>query len=402
MSVPVYLVIPSAGVGGMEKRLVEVWLQLASHHAALHLVVSHQTHAALLARPDLGDLAALAERVILFDPGSGRFHAMMRALIGVTWRFQRGATVHYLLNAPPLVDRLLGHRMILSWVANYSPRLGRTRAANTIWLTARAAFFSAHRIDVLNPSVADDLRRSRLLTRRINVTPGGTFADFDHFRPAAHKRNVVVFLGRTESGKNALAFVHAIPLIASRLARAGRIARYLVYGAPAGQEVEITRLLASDAYSRIEVERGHTTDPAAILASAKVFVSLQVPSNYPSKALVEAMGCGCVPVINVSGESRLMADDALACYIPAAFSPKELAEAVAGILLMEEPAFAARSSAVREQAIARFRIEPQVEYFAALWGLSGEKKRLSGSDFGGLKYEAQHGLTRHEKPSGVS
>lgn len=378
LSVPVYLVIPSTGVGGMEKRLVEVWLQLAPRHAALHLVVSHQTHAALLARPDLSELATLADRVTLFDPGSGRFPAMMRALIGVTRRFQRGATVHYLLNAPPLVDRLLGHRMIHSWVANYSPRPGRTRAVNTIWLAARAAFLSAHKIDVLNPSVADDLRRSRLLARRISVTPGGSFADFYHFRPAAHKRNDVVFLGRTESGKNALAFVYAIPMIAARLAMAGRTARFLVYGAPAGQEVEITRMLASDAYRHIEVERGHTADPAAILASAKVFVSLQVPSNYPSKALVEAMGCGCVPVISASGESRLMADDTLASYIPAAFSPKELAEAVAGILLLEEPAFAARSSAVREQAIARFRIERQVEYFADLWGLVEANKGLGG------------------------
>lgn len=353
----------------MEKRLVEVWLRLASRHAGLHLVVSHQTHAALLARPDLGDLAALADRVILFDPGSGRFPAMMRALVRMARRLPRGATVHYLLNAPPLIDRLLGHRMIFSWVANYCPRPGRTRAANTIWLAARAAFLSAHRIDVLTPAVADDLRRSPLLASRISVTAGGSFADFDHFRPAAPKRDDVVFLGRTEAGKNALAFVRSIPLIAARLAAAGRAARFLVYGAPAGQEAEIARLLASEAYRGIAVERGHTADPAAILASAKVFVSLQVPSNYPSKALVEAMGCGCVPVINASGESSLMADDALAAYIPAAFTPEELAQAVADILLMEEPAFAVRSAAVRDQAIARFRIERQVEYFAGLWGL---------------------------------
>ncbi|PLK27160.1 hypothetical protein C0V78_09880 [Novosphingobium sp. TH158] len=360
----------------MEKRLVEVWLRLTPHHAGLHLVVSQQTHAALLARPDLGDLVALADRVILFDPGSGRFPAMMRALIGVTRRLPRGATVHYLLNAPPLIDRLLGHRMILSWVANFSPRPGRTRAANTIWLAARAAFHSAHRLDVLTPGVADDLRRSALLAPRISVTAGGSFADFDHFRPAPAKRDDVVFLGRTEAGKNALAFVQAIPLVAARLAAAGRSTRFLVYGAPAGQEAEIARLLASDAYRGIAVERGHTVDPAAILAPAKVFVSLQVPSNYPSKALVEAMGCGCVPVINASGESRLMADDALASFIPSAFTPEQLADAVADILLLDEAAFAERSRATREQAISRFRIERQVEYFASLWRLEEAALRL--------------------------
>jgi glycosyltransferase involved in cell wall biosynthesis len=376
LSAPIYLVIPSTGVGGMEKRLVEVWLRLAPQHERLHLIVSHQTYAALLARPDLGDLSALADRVILFDTGSGRWPAMMLALLKVTLSLQRGATVHYLLNAPPLIDRLLGHKMILSWVANYCPRPGRTRAANTIWLAAQAAFFSAHQLDVLNPSVAQCLRRNRFLTQRVSVTAGGSFADFDHFCPHAYKYNDVVFLGPTEACKNALAFVQAIPLIATRLETAGRSARFLVYGEPAGQEAEIARLLASEAYRGIAVERGYTADPAAILAPAKVFVSLQVPSNYPSKALVEAMGCGCVPVINASGESRLMSDDALASYIPTVFSPEELAEAVVGILLMEEQAFSARSSAVRKQAIERFRIERQLEHFADLWDLKRDETSL--------------------------
>lgn len=367
---PVYLVVPSTGVGGMEKRLVEVWLRLAPQHECLHLILSHQTYAGLLARPDLNDLAALADRVMLFDPGSGRWPAMMRALLKVTWGLKRGVTVHYLLNAPPFVDRLLGHKMIFSWVANYRPRLSHTRAANTVWCAAQTAFFSAHRLDVLTPSVAEDLRRSRFLARRVSVTEGGSFADFKHFFPHPIKRDEVVFLGRTEAGKNALAFAQAIPLIAFKLRAVGRSPRFLIYGAPAGQEAEITRLLNSSAYRDIDIERSYTADPAAILACAKVFVSLQVPSNYPSKALIEAMACGCVPVINDSGESRMMVDDTLANYIPGHFTLDELANAVVDILLMPESAFAARAIAVREQAKERFRIDRQVEYYANLWGLT--------------------------------
>ena len=353
----------------MEKRLAEIWLRLAPNHMNLHLIVSGQTYAALLDRPDLGDLAELVDRIILFDAGSGRWPAMISALFKVSWSLKRGATVHYLLNAPPLIDRLLGHKMIFSWVSNYCPRPGRTRASNTIWLSAQAAFISAHRVDVLTPSVAERLRRNRFLAPRISITEGGSFADFHHFYPHTHKQNEVVFLGRTESGKNALAFVQAIPLVAIKLAAIGLSARFLVYGAPAEQEAEIVRLIASESYRGIVVERSHTTNPAAILASAKVFVSLQVPSNYPSKSLIEAMGCGCVPVINSSGESRLMADDTLASYIPCNFTLDELAKAVVDILVLDETVFAARSIAVREQAIKRFSIERQVEYFAEMWGL---------------------------------
>ncbi len=349
--------------------MVEIWLSLARHHKHLNLVLSRQTFAALLARPDLGDLAAFANRLTLYELGSGRWPDIMRTLFKVTWCLPRGATVHYLQNAPPLISRLLGHRMIYSWVSNYCPSLGSTRVQNTIWLGAQAAFISAHRIDVLTPSVAKQLQRNFFIARRISITEGGTFADFNHFCPGTQKRDEVVFLARTEPKKNGLAFVQAIPLIAKRLAEAGRSARFLVYGAPASQDAEIARLLTTEVYRGIVVERSQTSDPGSILACAKVFVSLQVPSNYPSKSLVEAMGCGCVPVINESGDSSLMADDTLASYIPCYFTLEELAAAVVDILLMEEQSFAVRSSAIRKEAIARFRIERQVEYFAKLWEL---------------------------------
>jgi glycosyltransferase involved in cell wall biosynthesis len=368
---PVYLVIPSTGVGGMEKRLVEVWLRLAPLHDNLRLVLSQGTLAALREQPEISDLSRFADRLTVFAPASHRYPAMMGALARVVWGLPRGSTVHYLLNAPPLIDRLRGHRMIVSWVANFTPRPHGGRAAMQTWLTAQLAFRSAHRLDILNPDVAEALSRQPGLAVKIATTAGGSFTDFDHFRPAAAKQDDVVFLGRTEAVKNPLAFVQAIPLIAGRLARSGRAARFLLYGAAAGQEPAIQALLASPEYRGLAIERGHTGNPAALLSQAKVFVSLQVPSNYPSKALVEAMGCGCVPVINASGESRLMADDGLASYIPAAFTPDELANAVAGVLLLDEPAFAKRSAAVRAQAIERFRIERQVEYFARLWGLEG-------------------------------
>jgi glycosyltransferase involved in cell wall biosynthesis len=360
----------------MEKRLVEIWLRLAPKYQTLHLIVSKQTYIELQRRPDLDGLSALNNRIVLFDPQSGRWPAMMLAILRVICKVPRGATVHYLLNAPPLIDRLLGHRMIFSWVSNFCPRPGRTRVANTVWLTAQAAFLSAHQLDILTPSVAESLRRNLFLARKINVTAGGSFANFNHFYPDEQKKDEVVFLGRTEARKNALAFVQSIPLIAARLAESGRSARFLVYGAPAGQEKEIAKLLASETYRGIAVERAHTPNPAAILASAKVFVSLQIPSNYPSKSLVEAMGCGCIPVINASGDSELMANETLASYIPSDFTLEQLAKAVTEILLLEDLAFAARSRSVRMHAIKSFRIERQEQYFASLWKLENNESNL--------------------------
>jgi glycosyltransferase involved in cell wall biosynthesis len=353
----------------MEKRLVEIWSRLAKIHTNLYLAVTPQTLDALLARPDLRDLPALYHRVIKLNTGSGRHREILRALIALAFRVPRGATVHYLLYAPPLIDRLLGHRVIVSWVANYTPSLGRALSKNKVWLSAKVSFFSAHWLDVLNPNVAADLRRKFAFTNKISVTTGGSFVDFDHFRPAEQKFDEIVFLGRTEANKNALAFVQAIPIIAASLSAAGRSAKFLIYGAPADQESKISRLLESQSYREISIERGYTSNPSSILSTAKVFVSLQVPSNYPSKALIEAMSCGCIPVINESGESRLMADDSVARYIPAIFTIEQLAKAVVDLLLMNEEEFSERSIAVRKQAIERFCMIRQVQYFSALWRL---------------------------------
>jgi len=64
---PVYVIIPSCGVGGMEKRITEVWLRLVLRYSNLYLVLSKSTYDALLARPDMIELEKFKDRVLLLD-----------------------------------------------------------------------------------------------------------------------------------------------------------------------------------------------------------------------------------------------------------------------------------------------------------------------------------------------
>ena len=373
---PFVLVIAGEGVGGAEKRLAEIWLHLAPRIANLRMMLRRTTFEQLLCRPDLAGLQRYRDRVTLVDTQAASYPATMAAFAPALWRLPRGSVVHHILQSPPLLHRLRGHKVLLSWVGTTFPSVRRKFRD---WLASAWAVADADLVDMLNPELVRSREWRPSLRRKLRLTVGGTFVDGQHFRPGA-KRDEVVFMGRIERYKNALAFVEAIPAIAERLAAAGKRAAFRLYGWAGDQGDAVRRLLASPEYQALDVQWRETNDPAAALAPAKVFVSLQSPSNYPSKALAEAMAAGCVPVISDSGESRRMANPALARFVPEHFSSADLVNAVSELLTQDEEAFAQLSAAVRADALERFRIEPQADYFAALYEeLAGRSSGKTGS-----------------------
>lgn len=372
---PIALVLTCEGVGGAEKRLAEIWLHLAPRLANLRMIVRRTTFEQLLLRPDLSGLHQFRDRVTLIDTRAVSYPATMAAFAPALWRLPRGSVVHHILQGPLLLHRLRGHRVIVSWVWTIYPNPLVSRSYFNHWLVSSLSLRSARLIDVLNPEISQELARRPSFRRKLRLTVGGTFVDGQHFRPGV-KHDEVIFMGRIERYKNALAFAKAIPAIAERLAAAGRRAAFRLYGRTGDQGEKVRRLLASPEYQSLDVQWRETRDPADVLAPAKVFVSLQSPSNYPSKALAEAMACGCVPVISDSGQSRLMADPGAARFVPEHFTSEDLAKAVGEVLTLDDGAFAQLSAAVRVDALQRFRIEPQADYFETLY------EELAGPSFG--------------------
>ncbi|MDT9599638.1 glycosyltransferase family 4 protein [Sphingosinicella rhizophila] len=368
MAAPSYLIITSRAVGGMEKRLLEIWQELAGRGCDVRLVIPGPTYRQLRKRPDLAPLARLEARIQLIDPAGTSFWHMLRALWPIVRTIPAGATVHYLLNIFPFVHSWLGHRIILSWVATRLPRLGLRKSAFADWLMASLSFRQADVIDVLNPMIEEKLARRSGLRRKLNVTAGGTFVDLAHFRPGPCKMDRIVFLGRMEREKGALRFVEAIPEMVRQLAVHGLSAEFVLLGGGGDEEDAIRALLKTEDYRALPIMLGYADDPSVALGPAKIFLSLQRSSNYPSKALAEAMACGCIPIVTDTGESRLMTGEAPAEYVPGAFTPAQLAEAVVRILALPAEAFARRSEAVRRLAQDRFAIGVQADYFARLYG----------------------------------
>ena len=64
-----------------------------------------------------------------------------------------------------------------------------------------------------------------------------------------------------------------------------------------------------------QVVVGSYPDVAPILASAKVFVSLQQVENYPSQAILEAMACKCAIIATDVGDTRLFIDETVGALV---------------------------------------------------------------------------------------
>lgn len=365
---PIVLVIAADGVGGVETRLSEVWLHLAPRMPQLRMLVRRGTLDQLCLRPDLAGLRKFVDRIQTVDVRDTSFARTWAAFAPVLWSLPPGTIVHHILQAPPLLHRLRGHRVLLSWVGTTFPRLSEKPAD---WAASNLSVRSAGLVDVLDPQIFDQLGRDRALAPKLRLTAGGTIVNGKAFRPG-EKRDLVVFLGRVEKYKNALAFVETLPLLNELLTAAGKKTAFRVYGRPADQGQAVRTSLDSLAYQTIDVSWEETSDPASVLAPAKVFVSLQTPSNYPSKALAEAMAAGCVPVITDSGESRRMADAKLAQFIPEHFTRQQLADAIRAVLTLSDAQFARRSAAIRADAVRRFALAPQADYFAHLYAQLGE------------------------------
>lgn len=368
---PIYLVISTWGIGGTEKRLVAVWLELARRGDPVRLIIPAETYRLLCRSSGYEALASFEKDIIVLEAEGPSYRAFVAALWRVRNRIPARSVLHFPLAYAPFVSAARSSRSIISWVANHRPSWAGVRNMKLLSITW-LGFWAAAKIDVLNPESRDYIRRLPGMKSKTFLTEGGSFVDFSVYQPAA-KTHSICFLGRFEPNKGALDFARSLPLLSKMLQRSGRAAPDVYFIGRGQDEQALRELLRRLEYQGMNVTVQFMANPESILGRAKVFVSLQRPSNYPSKALIEAMACGCLPVITDCGESRLMADERLARYIPPEIDPEQLAAAAAEILLLPESEFQRRSEQIREDTRRKFSMDVQLRYYEKLyWGGAGD------------------------------
>lgn len=360
-SASTYIILSSTAIGGVEKRLAGLFLHLAAQGHDVRLVLSSDL-LSLLERGD--EHAAIRDhraRLEIFQAAGAPFERLRAFLRGLFVKAPAGV-FHYGLPSPLRLHASRSRRTLFT-LPNASLALYNARGLLEVY----GGILRASRVDVLDPRVFAQLT-SQFFWRRgsFSLTPG-SYVDLELYRPVAagEKQNLIVFSGLFSDEKQAPRLVACIPRLLERLDAAGfQDARIVMLGRdPDGGTVSAR--VASLRNSRVEAR--FEPSPRSVLAGAKVFLSLQRSTNHPSKALLEAMACGCAPVVTDTRDSRLSAPDSLARYVPRDFSADDIADACVALLQRSSSESEVHVDAARSFLRARFSIDTMAAYYCHLY-----------------------------------
>jgi glycosyltransferase involved in cell wall biosynthesis len=361
----VYIVFSTTSVGGAEKRFTDIWCALVQQGTDVHLVMDRRVHAALLQQREYAPRIRQHPNLHVLDFGGTTYMSYAQALWNFFGTQPKDAVVHYPLAYVPGAQQRFRHRLVVSWVSSSLPRLKRNSLKND--LMAWASFVAAERIDVLNPDNLRSLTRIPGLRRKVSLTAGGTHVDGTIYRPQ-EKTLDLVFLSRIEPEKQGLRLVRQLPEVHRMLQEWGiRGYRFVVCG-DGTEAASVKATLAGPEYVDVPHFFGYSKEPEEVLGRASVFFSLQRTSNYPSKALAEAMASGAFPILTDTGESALMIEGCPDyALVPREFSAADIATALRGFLQRPESDRARAALQLAAYAHQRFSIGQQAAYFARLY-----------------------------------
>jgi len=362
----IYIILAAQGLGGAEKRFSSIWHRLLLDGYDIHLVVDHITFDLLCRQPDYANLKNGSTNIHRLNFGDGRYRSYCAAVMNFFKSQPSKAIVHYPLAWVAGTKQKYGHTTIVSWVDSSFPKLNAESFKNSLgaWL----GFTFSDWIDVLNPSNLKKIATIPFFKNKCSLTSGGTQVDPNLYSSSHVKNSRYVFLGRTEPEKQCFRFAHMLPEIHEILCKAGHTTHEFIIRGSGSESLKIRELLSTKIFQDIPVDFGYTDNPNDELAKAAIFFSLQRTSNYPSKALAEAMVCGAFPILTETGESDLMVKGCENyAFVPKEFTARDIASAILKYENFSTLEKIEISKNISSFALERFDPEVQITYFKNLY-----------------------------------
>jgi glycosyltransferase involved in cell wall biosynthesis len=181
------------------------------------------------------------------------------------------------------------------------------------------------------------------------------------------KINRVVHLGRFHPGKRIDKFILALPEVDSLLKERGILdAEYIILGYGTLEEA-FREMLVGYEYKDIKYKIYFTPNPQEELIFSRIILSIQEKNNYPSRALLEGMACGNIPLVTDVGTTRKIADPSFSYFLNPDFQAKDLAEKIFEVLSLEENEFQKKAKSAIRFVEDNFTIEKMSDYYFQLY-----------------------------------
>ncbi|MCK5055853.1 MAG: glycosyltransferase family 4 protein [Candidatus Aminicenantes bacterium] len=215
------------------------------------------------------------------------------------------------------------------------------------------------RYDFLSEMIPERMQKMGLKIQAGKIfSPPTSFTNYSNFNISLPKKKKIVFSGRLEKLKN--------PFLALGIAK--ELSR---------RKISYNLLMLGDGSLRCDLEKFirlnnlddnvHTFSTNHVeneLRDALIFLSLQQENNYPSQALLEAMACGCIPIVTDVGETRKIVNEKNGFLVNE--NVNQIVEIIIYIFDNIE-LFEKRGMEIRKNVMQNFNIQSYMKYYLSLF-----------------------------------
>ena len=364
---------PTSKLGGQEIRWGRLTAYLLSHPSLDILVVINSS---LLQRlRDVGIILDGQNVIVMEDHPSKLLHNLRSQW--TLWKAaQSGAIIHVpavgirTIYTALMCKYLRGCRVVFSYTTNtFRGYLDNPVNIKGFKIVQRIAKH-VDLFEVINPGLD---WQGIVPEEKLRVAPC-SFSDPVKFTPADQKINKVVFAGHLSTAKGVYLLIDILKAWPEHDSTLFTICGDSDGSASSQQAEQIIDALCS---TRPGWKRIRLADISGELSDAKVFLSLQEVSNYPSQSLLEAMLSGCCVVATDTGETNLLVREPFGVLIEKEAPAHQFVTAIQRFLEMPWQQFKVCSHSARNFVLEHHTVERYAEHIVGMWKelshISGDK-----------------------------
>jgi glycosyltransferase involved in cell wall biosynthesis len=369
----IFIILSTNNIGGAEKRFFGLWKAfMEAEHFFCKLVLTPILFEAFQKQENSSYvLKAYQNNIIQAELSSGfkNFQSAIKSFIDQT---QPDDILHFVGDHPLLLT--LKRKQVFSITQSSLKNLNLPGKLGQL-----TGVICSDLVDVLDPVVYIQLQRIFFYKRKKIHRTSNSFCDSEFFYsvPFEQKNNWLVFLGRFEYMKQVTALLNAVPAIYHVLQGMTISDVHFYFFGYGSLESKMKEMLQAERFRNVPITIEFNNKPNLILARSKIFFSLQLHNNYPSKSLIEAMSAGNIPVVTDVGQTRWLARPQFSYYVPEYFKEENLVQAITQIYTDDKNSLAEKSRSARQFVMSEHTIEKMRDYYLRLYkGLTRDSNNV--------------------------
>jgi glycosyltransferase involved in cell wall biosynthesis len=360
----VFIILSTIHIGGAEMRFAGLWNAFEQNKVNNEFNVFLVLNPALYEKFVAAEIIMPGQKNVIVEKLSENNFITYRANVkrAIKKYSNKGDIIHFIGSSPALL--FYTRRSLLSVTLSDL----NVEGVKLKWIVLTSILFSGS-CDILDDRVYKKLQKFFFWKKRNLHKTTNSFCDTELYKPVAlgQKKDQVVFLGRYAPVKQVTELMEAIPLIHAELKKNYDldVHFYILGHGELAQNLLIMK--ENDAFKNIKVEVYYEKFPYRVLNESKVFLSLQLHNNYPSRSLLEAMAAGNIPLVTDNGDTRSIAKPEFSYYVPEKFTAAQLAEQLVQIFAMDDNDFDRKAMLARNSVLEGHTLEKMKLYYHKLY-----------------------------------